>query len=186
MILVVFAQHNSKAEEVEGSTKGLNGNGVSNLCVKEVEEYYLKIFLASEGGTVRYPEVRINTARSDCVSGVDCDRYTFKLAIANPVDGITEPDCGSWAQDDDPGGGNPNCRTGTGCVFYSVGVGENIFSKASVKELEAAALVFGEKPSLGFVCGNADAVVNDGKNLPGYCCLDAPYQSDPWGTDNRP
>jgi hypothetical protein len=44
-------------------------------------------------------------------------------------------------------------------------------------------LVFGDKPSVGFICGIKEAVVNKGKKLPGECCLDAPYQLDysNWG-----
>jgi hypothetical protein len=44
-------------------------------------------------------------------------------------------------------------------------------------------LVFGKRPSVGFICGVKEAVVNDGKKLPGYCCLDAPYQlnNSNWG-----
>ena len=48
-------------------------------------------------------------------------------------------------------------------------------------------LVFGSKPSIGFICGIKDAVrqysKNDGKALPGHCCLDAPFQLDGqhWG-----
>jgi hypothetical protein len=45
-------------------------------------------------------------------------------------------------------------------------------------------LVFGAKSSIGFICGVKEAVVEDGKNLPGYCCLDAPYQlsNAHWGS----
>ena len=48
-------------------------------------------------------------------------------------------------------------------------------------------LVFGSNPSPGFICGVKDAVKaytkNDGKALPGYCCLDAPYElgNEHWG-----
>jgi hypothetical protein len=44
-------------------------------------------------------------------------------------------------------------------------------------------LVFGNKPSVGFICGVKEAVVKDKKKLPGYCCLDAPYQlnNQDWG-----
>lgn len=47
----------------------------------------------------------------------------------------------------------------------------------------ALELVFGEKPSPGFICGIKDRVVHDGKPLPGTCCLDAAYQlyDDHWG-----
>ncbi|CAB9512779.1 expressed unknown protein [Seminavis robusta] len=44
-------------------------------------------------------------------------------------------------------------------------------------------LTFGERPSPGFICGIKDAIVKDGKSIPGKCCLDAPWQGklDQWG-----
>eukprot|EP00977_Amphora_coffeiformis_P013338 scaffold3471_cov175-Amphora_coffeaeformis.AAC.12 len=46
-------------------------------------------------------------------------------------------------------------------------------------------LVFGDKPSLGFICGIKEAVREDGATLPGLCCIDAPYQLDEdyWGSE---
>ena len=32
-------------------------------------------------------------------------------------------------------------------------------------------MVFGEKPSAGFICGTKEAIVEDGKTIPGSCCL---------------
>jgi hypothetical protein len=58
------------------------------------------------------------------------------------------------------------------------------YYKAITKGFE---LVFGDKPSVGFICGIKNAVVNNEKpipkDLPGECCLDAPYQLDNknWG-----
>lgn len=44
-------------------------------------------------------------------------------------------------------------------------------------------LVFGEKTSVGFICGMKEAVVSDASKWPGQCCLDAPFQEsgDDWG-----
>mmetsp|Transcript_84099 Transcript_84099/g.126082 ORF Transcript_84099/g.126082 Transcript_84099/m.126082 type:complete len:1454 (+) Transcript_84099:272-4633(+) len=45
-------------------------------------------------------------------------------------------------------------------------------------------LVFGERRSTpGYVCGIKSAVVDEGKSLPGTCCLDAPYElgGGDWG-----
>ena len=44
-------------------------------------------------------------------------------------------------------------------------------------------LVFVFSASPGYICGIKEAVVDDGKPLPGYCCLDAPFQLDGeyWG-----
>lgn len=48
-------------------------------------------------------------------------------------------------------------------------------------------LVFGGKPSVGFICGVRDAIVDDGKQIPGTCCLDAPFQldGDNWGNEYK-
>ncbi|CAB9501422.1 activity domain protein [Seminavis robusta] len=48
---------------------------------------------------------------------------------------------------------------------------------------DALSLVFGGKPSPGFICGIREAVVDQNKPFPGKCCLDAPFQleSDDWG-----
>jgi len=44
-------------------------------------------------------------------------------------------------------------------------------------------LVFGSHPSPGFVCGTRDAILNKNKDMPGKCCLDAPFQLEgkSWG-----
>jgi hypothetical protein len=38
---------------------------------------------------------------------------------------------------------------------------------------------------VGFICGIKEAVVNEAADLPGFCCLDAPYQLDneDWGNE---
>ena len=48
-------------------------------------------------------------------------------------------------------------------------------------------LVFGVDASPGFICGVKDAVVNNNKELPGFCCLDAPFQLPDayWGHEVR-
>ena len=46
----------------------------------------------------------------------------------------------------------------------------------------ALVLVFGAKPSTGFICGTKEAVLT-GKPIAGSCCLDAPFELDGnmWG-----
>jgi hypothetical protein len=47
---------------------------------------------------------------------------------------------------------------------------------------QAFELVFGDRPSVGYICGIKRAVVDHGKNLPGECCISAPFQSETnWG-----
>ena len=48
-------------------------------------------------------------------------------------------------------------------------------------------LVFGDDASPGYICGIKDAVKNDNKKLPGFCCLDAPFQlsDNYWGHEVR-
>jgi hypothetical protein len=169
-----------------------------DLCQKKVEDYYLQIFLKSETGTeVHYPTVSIlgtglgqGCDEDETLWNLDlCVRYEFRLVTENPVANVAEPDCESWYLDYQYGPFfSLECFDfdSGGCYFpyYSVESNDNFFSTGSVTVEaleEAAILVFGDQPSPGFVCGNADAVINDQKFLPGYCCLDAPYQSDPWG-----
>ncbi|CAB9517870.1 expressed unknown protein [Seminavis robusta] len=48
---------------------------------------------------------------------------------------------------------------------------------------DGLSLVFGGKPSPGYICGIKEAVVNQNKPMPGRCCLDAPFQlqDNDWG-----
>lgn len=50
---------------------------------------------------------------------------------------------------------------------------------------EGLELVFGDRTSTGFICGMKEVIVNDEKEMPGTCCLDAPYElsGDDWGTE---
>ena len=45
-------------------------------------------------------------------------------------------------------------------------------------------LVFGSQPSVGFICGMKDAILHQQKKMPGYCCLDAPFElsGNAWGS----
>jgi len=44
------------------------------------------------------------------------------------------------------------------------------------------ALVFGNKTTIGQVCSYSQGMDTDEEDaLPGYCCMDAPYESDYWG-----
>ena len=58
-------------------------------------------------------------------------------------------------------------------------LGDNFYQPISTS-LE---LVFGAKTSPGFICGVKEAVVYHMKKLPGWCCLDAPYELEgsAWG-----
>lgn len=50
---------------------------------------------------------------------------------------------------------------------------------------QASTLVFGEETSIGLVCKFAEvakAAAADEDFLPGYCCLDSPFEVDAWGT----
>jgi hypothetical protein len=52
----------------------------------------------------------------------------------------------------------------------------------------AASLVFGEKTSVGLVCAYAEEARTTQQGvdfLPGYCCIDTPFENDPWGTRVR-
>ena len=40
---------------------------------------------------------------------------------------------------------------------------------------DAQDLAFGEKQSVGFICGIKEGVINRDQAVPGHCCLDSPY-----------
>jgi hypothetical protein len=54
------------------------------------------------------------------------------------------------------------------------------FTRSSLDASVAA--IFGEKTSIGQVCSYAQGL-KDGNvtTVPGFCCLDAPYEADYWG-----
>jgi hypothetical protein len=46
---------------------------------------------------------------------------------------------------------------------------------------DAMTLVFGNKTSVGYLCGIKEAIVERNVNITGYCCLDTPTSSVSWG-----
>ena len=64
----------------------------------------------------------------------------------------------------------------------------NLFDKGLDRSsLDASiALLFGNETTIGQVCAYAngleDKIVDD---VPGFCCLDAPYESEDWGEKVR-
>ena len=47
---------------------------------------------------------------------------------------------------------------------------------------DSIALVFGNKTTIGSVCSYSRALEEElVDNIPGFCCLDAPYESNNWG-----
>jgi hypothetical protein len=167
-------------------------DSLQSTCRSSIERYYIDIFLNSvPGEDISYPAVFIQATnlKFECtpIATLVCHRWQYKLVVDAPVAGLTQPDCGTWFWDQifgllDPKENQPGCNTK--CPYYSVGENQDFFSASpSVEKLQTATeLVFGGNPSIGFVCGVAEAVIRDDASLPGYCCLDAPYQVDPWGS----
>lgn len=69
------------------------------------------------------------------------------------------------------------------CLYAEV-IEEAILLGADFAKIDTAIeLIFGESASVGFVCSIAESVA-DGKQIPGRCCLDAPYSKQnetTWG-----
>jgi len=72
-----------------------------------------------------------------------------------------------------------NGNGGLGDFMY---VSDSLFAVSDFEPLDKGIeLVFGDKASVGLICSFADSL-QEGKGIPGRCCLDAPYQtSAPWG-----
>ena len=71
---------------------------------------------------------------------------------------------------------------GDGALGDFMFVSDSIFAVSDFEPLDKGIeLVFGDKASVGLICSFADSL-QEGKGIPGRCCLDAPYQtSAPWG-----
>ncbi|CAB9527659.1 expressed unknown protein [Seminavis robusta] len=64
---------------------------------------------------------------------------------------------------------------------------QEVFGGSYKTVQEGFAMVFGEKVSVGFVCGIKEVVVEKGpEKFPGTCCLDTPYDGngDNWGREH--
>jgi hypothetical protein len=178
-----------------------NCDSVEANCEASIATFYHAILLkaVTEGDiTVVYPAVFINVeykSFSHAGFGVIVE-YELSLGVTSEIEGIANPECGcnsqsTWQWEDS--NTTPQCvkdfegLSGGTCPYYEIPEGENLFNGFTdlATVTTALELVFGDKPSIGFICGIKEAVVNDNEAMPGYCCLDAPYQldGDQWGRE---
>jgi hypothetical protein len=113
--------------------------------------------------------------------------FNCKLFISgNNVDGLSLPTPGcEWQQSPDritglfPPTPQSDCELGCAVTIPSF---KGLFPSSAFDD--AMEMVFGPKTSVGFLCGVKEAVKDTLRNvtIPGYCCLDSPYDSEKsWG-----
>ena len=79
----------------------------------------------------------------------------------------------------------PSCG---GLACFLLNIRNKFFKKLDRSSLDTSiALVFGNKTTIGQVCSFARGLEDDTvDDVPGFCCLDAPYESQDWGEKVRP
>jgi hypothetical protein len=180
----------------------------SNLqaeCEASIKTFYKAVFLKFvEAGDISaaYPSVSI---KADYIHQFGrTDSWLLRLVVDGAVpNGVAHPKCGKYygtyssprqKNDQDTWWWlnvqkTPACigASTSYCPYYAIPEGENLFNAFTdpATITKALELVFGDKPSVGFICGIKEAVVNGNEAMPGYCCLDAPYQldEDQWGRE---
>ena len=87
------------------------------------------------------------------------------------------PNC-RWQETSGPFSKRVQCYEGCGVPLQSLGT-----LYPAEKFDNAMEMVFGDKTSVGYLCGVKEAVTDPARNatIPGYCCLDSPTDSLPWG-----
>jgi hypothetical protein len=125
-------------------------------------------------------KIQCSDTGSGCGDGdAWCDLYRCSLLYGNvPANFAKTTDCATW---DDHEGTGETARCKAACD-----VNLDALTGAGDAELsdKALALALGDKPSIGNLCGLATAITEDAthqKTIPGYCCLDTPAESTPWG-----
>ena len=87
-----------------------------------------------------------------------------------------------------PSGDQEECDTLILIFELFIGYFQTLLSERSNQGLarsaldDSIALVFGNKTTIGSVCSYSRALEEElVDNIPGFCCLDAPYESNNWG-----
>jgi hypothetical protein len=78
--------------------------------------------------------------------------------------------------------------TDAGCQIFDFPEAPSFTKMRSIDMDVAVSLVFGEKTSVGLVCACAKEARKTQQGvdfLPGYCCMDTPFEIDHWGTRVR-
>lgn len=161
-----------------------------------------------ESSTNEYGQLKDNTAvvyaygQEECGFPSSCEAHEpfSLLSMGQPLSswcdwvckGATNNDCGrnGTANQDLPCTAYINYLEGSNQQLEDSFVDNTLYraaevlAKISEKRQRGINLVFGSKASPGAVCGVKEDVVNHGKPMPGFCCLDAPHQQPTadWGS----
>ena len=155
-------------------------------CLGEINDLYAKIFLtytsavalgdSSAGQNRTFPTVEYTCSQTKD----KCD-----VTTTGDLHGFDAPTCASGVD------GSADSNGYSSKVVAIVGDKDSyspysIGNDAAINLDNAMELVFGDKPSVGAVCIYAEEArkpADERKEdfLPGYCCLDSPFETDPWG-----
>ena len=181
----------------DGECEGTCGDTKRYECERMVQQCYYDIYASTYeqaiGTKPCYPDYIVegrnnNDRRYHYYQFIDPNHSCY--STASTISSCTKQ-CTGWYEDDAALKANdtPPCRKGEDgkCVAAKMNTasGVTLFSGEDFSRIDTAIeLVFGERSSVGFICSIANSVVDDNLNLPGRCCLDAPYQNldNFWGT----
>lgn len=114
-----------------------------------------------------------------CDNDSDC-KGTLECFIRTDDDSPTPPGCGG-----EPIGSNNYCYDPyctEQLAYWKQKKSDQGIQKSSSVHDDSIALLFGNGTTIGQVCsyskGLEEEVVED---VPGFCCMDAPYEADDWG-----
>jgi hypothetical protein len=153
----------------------------ARACVAAYGDTVFSAFLLhqNDGGNATEPTITLQCFKrsSGCISL--CDHDCRLSVTGNNKDGLSfpAPTC-AWVATSNGLSNTVQCAGG--CAgFLSSFTG----SFKSTDFDNAMEMVFGEETSVGYLCGVKDAVTDPKRNvpIPGYCCLDTPTSSSPWG-----
>lgn len=155
-------------------------------CFGEINDLYTNIFLTYNSavalGDADAAQNRTwPTVEYSCSQTAD----TCTITMTGDLHGFSAPTCDSGV---DGSANNNGFSSKNGFVigdleaFSPFSMGSSVSSDMDT----AMELVFGEKPSVGAVCIYAEEArkpADERKEdfLPGYCCMDSPFETDPWG-----
>ena len=162
----------------------------------EASQYYFRIWrkYGALGKEPSYPKFEFWEDYEDPF--MQRQRVYYEIRLYKDVEGYVNPsdvghDIGRWVDEgayyrimsqwkEVKAGIDPIVGTNTRSDF--IYVSDSLFNVEDFEPLDTALeFVFGEKASVGLICSFADSL-QEGKGIPGRCCLDAPYQtSAPWG-----
>jgi hypothetical protein len=180
---IEYYSYDFESNECEGDC----GDDKKSECREAVSQYYYLLYKKTEfGEQVCYPTVYLQGIESSSTNR----RFHYSIFV-DPADTCynstlldSEPVCDGWYEDDAVFKANDDPPCQDRCIFAQLVGDTNLFGgEGGFSKLDKSIeLVFGSRSSVGLICSIAKSVSVDDKNLPGRCCLDAPYQTTSvWG-----